>query len=261
MNRNDEGSSDKVGYKRPPKAHRFKPGQSGNPRGRPRRTDSLDQAGHQQRQPVSKILASKVRVTGRNGRQKTMTYNEAIVWKLVQSAAAGSTAAARHLHKLQRLETEQTEKQFAFCWSALAYQKQLEIRVAREVANGAFPSEVQLHPDDIEINWETLDVKMFLAVTQGQVLARKQVIEYRDEAISFLWCHFLNIKEGRDGDNLTLVEVAEELVALLNAKLPSRFQRDTPTLHTVKALATQDLDQVVERSIDFRIRLLRQRLR
>ena len=32
---------DKVGYKHPPKHTRFKPGQSGNPRGRPKRARSL----------------------------------------------------------------------------------------------------------------------------------------------------------------------------------------------------------------------------
>ena len=34
-------ADDKVGYRRPPKHSQFKPGRSGNPRGRPRRSDTL----------------------------------------------------------------------------------------------------------------------------------------------------------------------------------------------------------------------------
>jgi len=36
------GNKEEVGYKRPPKATRFKPGQSGNPKGRPKGTSIKD---------------------------------------------------------------------------------------------------------------------------------------------------------------------------------------------------------------------------
>ena len=39
----DPGCEEKVGYGRPPVRTRFKPGQSGNPRGRPKGSKSIDQ--------------------------------------------------------------------------------------------------------------------------------------------------------------------------------------------------------------------------
>ena len=41
VERPKEESNDPIGYGRPPREHRFRPGQSGNPRGRPKGAQSL----------------------------------------------------------------------------------------------------------------------------------------------------------------------------------------------------------------------------
>ena len=41
VERNEQGEPEKVGYKRPPKENQFKPGQRGNPKGRPRGSRNL----------------------------------------------------------------------------------------------------------------------------------------------------------------------------------------------------------------------------
>src|SRR4051812_8831369 len=70
-----EGSPpDKVGYKRPPREHRFKKGQSGNPRGRPKRARTMAAA-------AEKILAQTVTMR-HDGRVKRMPLAEAL-WNAV----------------------------------------------------------------------------------------------------------------------------------------------------------------------------------
>lgn len=89
-----EPSDNQVGYCRPPKATRFKKGQSGNPKGRPK--GSLNVA-----TVFSKTLREKV-VVNENGQRKTMSKLEAALKQLTNKAASGDTRALRLLLELAR---------------------------------------------------------------------------------------------------------------------------------------------------------------
>jgi hypothetical protein len=74
-----------VGYGRPPKATRFKPGASGNPAGRPKKQKGLIEQ-------LNDELNSTVHIT-ENGRRIEITKAEAIVKALVKSAIEGNLRA------------------------------------------------------------------------------------------------------------------------------------------------------------------------
>ena len=78
-----------VGYGRPPVARRFRPGQSGNPRGRPKRARNLAAI-------VAAALGEPVSVN-ENGRRRLITKLEAAVKQLVNRAAAGETRVTQLL--------------------------------------------------------------------------------------------------------------------------------------------------------------------
>lgn len=76
------GSDDrKVGYRRPPVHTRFKPGKSGNPKGRPKGQRNLTSE-------VEKAMAMPVPVTV-NGRRKNVRTLTALVWRLREKALGG----------------------------------------------------------------------------------------------------------------------------------------------------------------------------
>jgi hypothetical protein len=81
----DGGDDYKVGNKRPPKHTRFKPGASGNPRGRPK--GSIGLRGH-----IAKQFKQTVAVT-RNGRPAKMRKDALIAQRLVDSAIKGDLKA------------------------------------------------------------------------------------------------------------------------------------------------------------------------
>lgn len=83
---------DRVGYRRPPKRSQFKPGQSGNPRGRPPGVKSLSDI-------VRKIVGQKVTVT-ENGRQRRVPRLEAILLRAAGEASRGDARALRLLLQL-----------------------------------------------------------------------------------------------------------------------------------------------------------------
>lgn len=75
-----------VGDRRPPKHSQFKPGVSGNPRGRPKGSINL-------RTRVTQQLRKVVTVT-RNGRQVKMCKADLIAHQIVDTAAKGDLKAA-----------------------------------------------------------------------------------------------------------------------------------------------------------------------
>jgi Family of unknown function (DUF5681) len=70
-----------VGYKKPPAGTRFKPGQSGNLRGRPKGFKNIATA-------IEEELKERIPVT-ENGRRRTISKGEAIAKQLINKAIAG----------------------------------------------------------------------------------------------------------------------------------------------------------------------------
>jgi Family of unknown function (DUF5681) len=81
-----------VGRGRPPVASRFQPGQSGNPKGRPRKGQDLAAI-------LERALDAKV-VIHENGRRRSITMREVIVRGIVNEAARRDQKAIRALFAL-----------------------------------------------------------------------------------------------------------------------------------------------------------------
>jgi hypothetical protein len=84
-------SKDKIGPGKPPKHSQFKPGQSGNPTGRPKGSKNLATL-------LGKELNKKITVT-ENGNQKKITFLEAVTRRLVTDSVKGNTRALELLLK------------------------------------------------------------------------------------------------------------------------------------------------------------------
>lgn len=75
-----------VGYGKPPKATRFKKGQSGNPKGRPKGCLNAVTT-------MQQLLAERISVVEKGGREKVMPMMEVVLRRLVNKAAAGDLKA------------------------------------------------------------------------------------------------------------------------------------------------------------------------
>ncbi len=85
-------NTERVGYSNPPKQTRFKTGQSGNPKGRPKGTLNLATV-------LARTLREKV-VIDENGKRKTVTKLEVAIAQLVTKATSGDGHAIRYLCQL-----------------------------------------------------------------------------------------------------------------------------------------------------------------
>ena len=84
-----------VGYGKPPKHTRFRKGQSGNPRGRPKGARGL-------KTDLRAELSEKIRVT-EGGRQRLLTKQQVIIKALAAKAVKGDTRAITKIVDLMLL--------------------------------------------------------------------------------------------------------------------------------------------------------------
>ena len=82
-----------IGKGRPPKATRWKPGQSGNPKGRPKGSRNLVTI-------IGDILSDKIAVE-KGGKKIRITIREAIAMRLTQSAMKGDIKSIDYLLKYE----------------------------------------------------------------------------------------------------------------------------------------------------------------
>jgi hypothetical protein len=85
----DEGPDYEVGYGKPPRHTQFKPGCSGNPRGRPKDSKNLSTLLHE-------ALNEPVVVT-ENGRRRKVSKRQAVIKQLVNRSAQGDLKAMQML--------------------------------------------------------------------------------------------------------------------------------------------------------------------
>ena len=98
----ERSDSVRVGYGNPPAHTRFKPGRSGNPRGRPKGTLNMATV-------LERTLRERV-VINENGRRKTITKLEAAIKQLTNKAASGELKALQLLAALVRSAEERAMK-------------------------------------------------------------------------------------------------------------------------------------------------------
>jgi len=100
------GAGYEVGYRRPPYHRQFKPGHSGNPKGRPRRDTSLPAI---LGRSLNELVTIRI-----NGRPKRIPLSEALIRKMLADATHGDHRAQAQILKLELFRTElaaEAEKQ------------------------------------------------------------------------------------------------------------------------------------------------------
>ena len=80
---------DDVGYGKPPRAHQFKPGKSGNPKGRPKGAKSEETL-------LRELLQQKISLNER-GKTRRITVLEGILRRIAEDCLKGNTKSAAFL--------------------------------------------------------------------------------------------------------------------------------------------------------------------
>jgi hypothetical protein len=144
-----------VGYAKPPEATRFKPGQSGNPRGRPKGAKNKRPALHEQRMKEIILDEAYRGIQVRDGnRNVTIPMAQAVMRSIAVNAAKGHARAQRLFSELLA-STENANKALHDEWLdvAITYKVEWEKELRRREQMGITDLPEPLpHPDDVIID-------------------------------------------------------------------------------------------------------------
>lgn len=176
-----------VGYAKPPASTRFKPGQSGNPKGRPRGSKNKKPRLNEER--FKEIILAEAYRTIKvydGDRKVTIPMAQAVVRALAVNAAKGQHRAQRLFAELVS-STERANKALhdAYLETMIAYKVEWEKELKRRDNLGISGPEPLPHPDDIVIDMKTGDVHVHGPLTREEKIVwdslRKRLDDSNDE--------------------------------------------------------------------------------
>lgn len=224
----------KVGYCRPPAEHRFKPGQSGNPRGRPKKQkvpkgQGLDLG----TQPANQLLMEEAYrlVTLREGERVTQLPAIQAVFRAMNVAALkGNRFAQRTFAELvQGVEDADRQLRSDYFAAAIDYKAEWEraIHFAQEQGRPE-PSPIP-HPDDIIVDLRTGAVHTNGPSTKEEKARWDKLLARRDEAQELVTDYAELQRRARSAKNKEFYRrerlFEQQMFDRLNGNLPARYRK------------------------------------
>lgn len=222
-----------AGYKRPPEHSRFKPGQSGNPRGRPKSDRGSSILSKDSVGSAVLALARRKMVVRERGEDRTVSVLEAILLAQQKSALLGNAIAQKNsldrLEKLEREESSAIEDQHEY---AEAYIKRARERIAAAKATGEPVPELYPHPDDIVLE-PGVPVRFIGPLTSEQAEQYKNYVALRT---ALLWQAGMEYRCNMETENASSVDRLPSALVLaqqINDVLPPRMRLNDVQLQMI----------------------------
>jgi hypothetical protein len=161
-----------IGYRKPPAHTRFKPGQSGNPSGRPKgaRKQQTGPSPHTERLKtiVLEEAYRTIRINDANG-EIAISMAQAVIRSLAVNAAKGNQRAQRLFTELLAA-TERDKRRLHEEWlqTAIKYKVDWEIELDRRKQLGINAPDPIPHPDHITIDFATGGVRITGPMTKEE---------------------------------------------------------------------------------------------
>src|SRR6202048_2708191 len=174
-------------YRKPPVAHQFKKGTSGNPNGRPRKKPGFGALGGGIADRLGTMAWDEATrpVTVREGdKVSEIPAMQALIRTMFRAAAQGDTKAGRQLLEvIARAESGRTGSALEILEHAVQYKEKYVPIFEQHEREGLDPPDIFPHPDDMIINETTGEVTLEGPTSKEQAGARKTVRQQSFESL------------------------------------------------------------------------------
>lgn len=254
---NDDEDSDRLGFGRPPRDTQFRKGQSGNPKGRPRKA-ALTVVDDLEETPQEKILRKLLdRDAGKPflAPGRTPTALEALLLAQYQSALKGNQFAARHILDAQanmeqrdraRAKAQAERERELFAWVVRWKAKRVDAWTSAE-RQGREPEEIWPHPDDILIDEQHQRFRVRGPLDEAGVPFFQYLRARRDLCACEAGLCFSLTGELR----LLAVKLNVAMVSLYNGMLPQRWQYGSSLEDEILSIERMGARPLEERAAEF----------
>ena len=216
-----------VGRGRPPTSTQFPKGRSGNPKGRPKKPIvDVDVVAAS----VNDLVlgeAYRVITLTEGGKPVSLPAGQAVLKAMVVTGLKGNPQAQRNFTQLvANAEAQRDKAKGEFFAQAYSLKVEIELRQRRWAAMGR-EEDLDIHPSDIELDWEKGQARLYLLFTEEHRNSRAKALKLLEEQQAILKRSWATIAEEGDDYLLQLGrQLARSKIHVLNEYLPPRLREE-----------------------------------
>lgn len=252
MSKSDKKADYTVGYGKPPAQHRFEKGQSGNPKGRPRKAAKKPEPPRFLDGRLDNLLeqeAFRSLQLHENGKPVKMSAVQAIMRSLLVEGVKGNRLAKKYAFEMLRQEERDALERSLDRYEHFAQKKaDGEAKIAQCKEQGVPPPRLFPHPDDILLDAAKLEVHLLGPLSEDRAIPFERGALVRD------WVLACSVFEEKYGE-VAMIECEGKsdsarliLAQLISNVLPPSLQRgETSTVNFLVDLFSMTKRQLQQR--------------